>query len=37
MPDYLMDLLAWSVFFVIFFIGLRWYQKRKNNQKDDDT
>ena len=32
MPDYLLDLLSWSVFFVLFFIVLRWLQKRKKDK-----
>lgn len=32
MPDYLVDLLAWSLFFILFFFGLRWVQNRKKNK-----
>ena len=32
MPDYLLDLLSWSVFFALFFIILRWIQKRKKDK-----
>jgi len=32
MPDYLLDLLAWSFFFILFFVGLRWVQNRKKNK-----
>ena len=32
MPNYLIDLLSWSVFFVVFIIGLRWVQNRKKDK-----
>lgn len=37
MPSYLIDLLSWAVFFVLFFVVLRWYQNRKKNKTDDDA
>ncbi len=37
MPDYLFDLLSWAVFFIAFFIVLRWFQSKKKNKSDDDT
>ncbi len=37
MPDYLIDLLSWTAFFIAFFIVLRWFQNRKKNKRDDDT
>lgn len=37
MPHYLMDLLSWTVFFILFFVVLKWVQKRKKAKKDEDT
>ncbi len=34
MPDYLIDLLSWSAFFVVFFVGLRWVQKRRKDRDE---
>lgn len=32
MPEYLIDLLSWGAFFIVFFFGLRWVQKRRKNK-----
>ena len=35
MPDYLVDLIAWTIAFIVFFFGFKYLQNRKNNKKDD--
>lgn len=35
MPDFLLDLLAWTVAFIVLFFGIRYLQNRKA-KKDDD-
>jgi len=37
MPDYLIDLLSWTVFFILFFVVLRWFQNKRKNRNDDET
>ncbi len=34
MPAYLLDLLSWGAFFIVFFFGLRWFQRRKKDRDD---
>ena len=37
MPEYLVDLLAWSAAFVILFFGFKYLQSKKSkDNKDDD-
>ena len=37
MPDYLADLLSWTVFFILFFFVARWLQNKRKNKNDDDS
>ena len=37
MPDYLADLLSWTVFFILFFVVARWLQNKRKHKDDDDS